>query len=596
MYDNQNKQLLLGQLEAAGAVIRADGREIKCPFHDDQHASGGVYQGDDGAWRYKCHAGSCGFCGDVFDVMARAENRPLEDVLKEHSGKPDSSRRAPVKAEPKVYANIEAIEAIVPGQLEARYTYTNPEHRKPDLVVLRYRANNKKSFWQVSAHRGGWAVRRPAGLLPLYNRIEVAAAKSVVVVEGEKCVHAMRACGHVSTTSPMGAGKAAYADWSPLAGKVVHLWPDNDEAGIRHMQDVADILSHLEPAAAVYWIDPKGLHLPAKGDVADFIAGMDCGKAHSAVAAVLDSAIPMGAASELRELLENTISGKRTAVSWPWESVTLLTRALLPGTVTLFCGEPGGAKSFAILQSLRHWHEAGVKAVVFELEEDRAYHLNRLLAQECMSSDLLDPDWIKEHPDSTREAIDRHMGLVNEIGRRIYAAPKEQVDYKTLATWTEARAVEGARVIVIDPVTAVSPTRDVWVADSEFIFQVKTIAREYKCSIVLVTHPRKGRGSTCSMDDLAGGAAFQRFAQTLLWLESMKHVKTYTTRSACGCWPMECNRILHLMKCRNGRGTGMAVGMMWQNQSLALIDHGVIVDDRKKNSEPAAMREPGEGE
>ena len=604
MLNHASKSDLLLELKAAGATIKADGREIVCPFHEDQNPSGGVYE-KDGVWRYKCHAASCGFCGDVFDVVANAQGKSVEDVLKEH-GDHATKRPAATKEPdpPKVYADLATIKAMLkPGSMEAEYTYTNPETRAADLVVIRYRdSNGKKHFWQVSPIADGWILKRPEGKMPLYNRIQVAEAKVVCVVEGEKCVHALRHCGHVGTTSPMGAGKAAYADWSPLAGKTVILWPDNDEGGIKHMQDVAGILDKLEPPTGVYWVDPKGLNLAAKGDVADFVKGKDLAQAHQAVNAVLDVATPLGAAAELAEMLEATISGRRSAVPWPWEQVGMQTRALLPGTVTLFCGAPGASKSFALLQCVRHWHEMGVRTAIFELEEDRAYHLNRLLAQECENAELLNDEWVRSHAEEVRAAYQAHNALLNAIGRAIYDAPREQVDYASLVQWTQARAMEGSRVIVIDPVTAVSPVRDVWVADSGFIFAMKGIAREYQCSVVLVTHPRKGKGGGMySMDDMAGGAAFQRFSQTILWLESYKPPKRVKVRSGCGTFEVAVNRILHVFKARNGPGHGSSVGVIWHGESLKLAEQGLLVQEtkgRKRKEEPIpdeefSPREPG---
>ena len=62
------------------------GNNCRCPArdHDDRHPSAGVYQGDDRAWRVKCH--SCGFCGDVYDVQAELTGRSVEDVLKAARG------------------------------------------------------------------------------------------------------------------------------------------------------------------------------------------------------------------------------------------------------------------------------------------------------------------------------------------------------------------------------------------------------------------------------------------------------------------------------------------------------------------------------
>ena len=68
-------------------------------------------------------------------------------------------------------------------------------------------------------------------------------SESVAVAEGEKCVHLLHDVGIVATTSPCGSRKSQYADWTPLAGKAVYLWPDNDGNGKKHMEDVEKQLS-----------------------------------------------------------------------------------------------------------------------------------------------------------------------------------------------------------------------------------------------------------------------------------------------------------------------------------------------------------------
>lgn len=60
---------LVAALTEAGAVVKGD--SVKCPFHDDTDPSGGIFDSD-GVWRFKCFGGSCGFTGDVLDVVQHA--------------------------------------------------------------------------------------------------------------------------------------------------------------------------------------------------------------------------------------------------------------------------------------------------------------------------------------------------------------------------------------------------------------------------------------------------------------------------------------------------------------------------------------------
>src|SRR5438128_2162715 len=126
--------------------------------------------------------------------------------------------------------------------MQAVYEYTHPDTNKPDMAVVRYQIGGRKAFAQCHPSGNGWLKSRPEGKLPLYNRIGIKDAQTVIVCEGEKAVHTLTAIGIEATTSPMGAGKAALADWAPLKGKTVYLWPDNDTPGINHMADVRKLI------------------------------------------------------------------------------------------------------------------------------------------------------------------------------------------------------------------------------------------------------------------------------------------------------------------------------------------------------------------
>lgn len=574
MTERLSKDAIIRELQSAGAVVK--GTTVKCPFHEDRKPSGHIYQSeDDRVWRYKCHATTCDFCGDLYDIRARATNRPLADVLRETNQQP----KAP---QPKIFKTIDEIEASVSGTIESKHPYTNPNTHKPDLIVLRIKDNGKRTFLQVSPQGNGFILKAPPKPWPIYNRIELQNAEQVIVVEGEKCVHQLRKARFVGTTSPAGAGKAQYADWTPLAGKTVYVWPDNDEAGVTHGLEVVQQLDKLEPSPKVFWINPIDLNLSKGGDVVDFLGSHEVNLHHSAILSVLETSEPVGASTELHTILEDTISGKRSAITWPWPMVTNLTKALLPGTVTLICGEPSSAKSFFLLQALAYWHDEGVKVAVFELEETRAYHLNRVLAQKADKADIFDPDWIRENPDEVRAIFGEHKDFLDSFGKCIYEAPHKQTDLKCLTQWVETKANDGCRIIAIDPVTAAQDDKYTWIADSEFMFAVKAIVREYGISLVLVTHPRKGRKQTVGLDELAGGAAYQRFSQTVMWVVHHKQPKTVLAAMPVGRTNCQINRTLQLIKTRNGRGYGLGIGFRFCGDSLKFAEQGVIIPEKKE--------------
>ncbi|MHC4206332.1 MAG: hypothetical protein ACYSTT_16900 [Planctomycetota bacterium] len=118
-----------------------------------------------------------------------------------------------------VYPDIEALKATMPYLVEDTYEYTHPNTGLLEVLVLRLKSPEGKTFRQARPVDGGFVQQAPAKPWPLYNRARSKTADTVVVVEGEKDVHALHKFGVVATTSLAGAGKAEYADWAPLAGK-----------------------------------------------------------------------------------------------------------------------------------------------------------------------------------------------------------------------------------------------------------------------------------------------------------------------------------------------------------------------------------------
>ena len=107
---------------------------------------------------------------------------------------------------------------------------------------------------------------------PPYHLPELVAAPFntvVLIVEGEKCADALAKLGMLATTSGS-ADSAEAADWTPLRGRSVTVWPDHDAAGQRYGETVAAKLRTL--GAQVNVIDTTALGLRDKGDAVDWLA------------------------------------------------------------------------------------------------------------------------------------------------------------------------------------------------------------------------------------------------------------------------------------------------------------------------------------
>ena len=563
---------LLAELDAAGVRIR--GKDMHCWMHKDEHPSAGIYQGEDGIWRYKCH--SCQFNGDIWDVRAKRTGRPLREVL---AAVGDGKRRD-IPKPPTAYSALTDLMQVVNLPITATYKYTNPDTGNVDMVVFRCTTRDGKTFRQGHQCERGWVLKAPAKPWPLYNRTRVRNADCVVVVEGEKCVHCLYDHGVVATTSPGGAGKASLADWRPLNGKKVYLWPDNDAdgKGTEHMRDVCKLLMQLPDPPAVYWIDPAGLGIKAKGDVVDFVLDIPNELRKRAVADVIESAERMADSREVADLFERMIDGRTEAVPFPWRVLSRETKALYPGTVTILCGDPGDGKTFAMYQCLAHWHFNGVPIAVYELEEDKPWHLRRIVAQIASNSNLLDDEWCRQNPGDVRDAMAAHQDTVDRLGARMMVAPDTPVSLATVARWVEERAVSGARIIAVDPITAAEVGGNQWEEDLKFLLAIKSTARKHQCSVVLVTHPKKGRGKG-GMDDLAGGAAYARFSQTILWIHRLDPPREVSVVTSVGRTEYMANRTMWICKARNGRGTGLRIAFDFEGASVTFNELGISVKD-----------------
>jgi hypothetical protein len=152
-----------------------------------------------------------------------------------------------------------------------------------------YKSEGKSVFWQIRLKHpktsekiirpiywdsGKYQIGKPTiqGKHPLYKLPLLISSKPsdiVYITEGEKCTDKLVALGLIATTSGS-AQSAKRADWSPLKGKQVIIWPDNDTHGQDYANKTSSILQALE--CQIQIIDIKQLKLPDKGDVVDWLA------------------------------------------------------------------------------------------------------------------------------------------------------------------------------------------------------------------------------------------------------------------------------------------------------------------------------------
>lgn len=159
---------------------------------------------------------------------------------------------------------------------EAMHEYRD-RHGEFIYANLRFteKRTGKKWLRAMMVDGGAYVLGRPRFRegAPLYRIPDLVARPDdiVVVVEGEKCADILASRGVLATTCG-GADSAPGADWRPLAGRHIILWPDNDAPGVRCMQSARDMLRALNAYPTVRTIDVASLGLPPKGDAEQWAA------------------------------------------------------------------------------------------------------------------------------------------------------------------------------------------------------------------------------------------------------------------------------------------------------------------------------------
>jgi len=228
-----------GQIERLGKAKSNGWAQGLCCFHPEENPSLSVNV-KTGA--FTCHA--CEEKGDLFSFYEKKFGCDFKTAISELAKlagvNGDKSKRAAKKKNgPKVCEYIYTDE-------KGNYRFQVNRHRDPKTFIQCHKDNTGKIVWDMN---GVETV--------LYNLPDVERAKEVFDFEGEKDAGLARKMGFVSTCNPGGAGK-----WKPtyneyLEDKIVYLIADNDEPGIKHMEQVGSQL--LGVAEQVKIIELPGL-------------------------------------------------------------------------------------------------------------------------------------------------------------------------------------------------------------------------------------------------------------------------------------------------------------------------------------------------
>lgn len=370
----RDEDLLVAELRACG-VTGENWNHLHCPWHgEDRDGSLAIFTDkDSGKAMFKCHAGACNSTGTIVHARMKARNcdykTAVNDLLRNgHKQVKVHHEKKPEKKEHKKHDSYDAMILDISKRAEFNgykfvkaWNYTDPITGEIEYVTIRTDHVSEKNSIGKTKKRFLPAHRIPTGFQeggidvnPIYMRKEMADAPFVVVVEGEKCAAALAEIGFVTTTSPGGSKSAQNADWSPLKGKEVAIWRDNDDDGKAYEDKVVHELSLLDPPCVVRAVNIPN-NLPDGGDVVDFIEelkfdGKEDETIKATIQAFLDSAPKVG-------FFVNHVSLKTLlAYNTKKDPNCLLGRRwICKGGSCLFAGQTGLGKSTLAAQCAILW-------------------------------------------------------------------------------------------------------------------------------------------------------------------------------------------------------------------------------------------------
>ena len=217
--------------------------------------------------------------GDLISLYAAIHELTMAEAYRELDGgstaaaparpaKPAKPARTVVTPVPEAVADCECIHPAY-GAPSARWTYFDGNGETLGYVARYDPPGQRKQIvpWTFDGQSWGmgqWPVPRPLYRL---QELEARSADPVIVVEGEKAADAAAAISgpYVVVTWPGGGQAVNRADWRPIHGRKILLWPDADEPGIQTMQRLAAMLA--PHCTEVKIVDPAGM--PDGWDAAD---------------------------------------------------------------------------------------------------------------------------------------------------------------------------------------------------------------------------------------------------------------------------------------------------------------------------------------
>lgn len=444
------------------------------------------------------HDFATGDGGDIFDLWKAARGlHNFADVLRDmgdYAGAAVSTpRHAPKRRSP---TGGEAW-----GVPAATYNYTDPNGRiiaQVDRFEWEENGRRRKAFRPWDATRQCYKAPEHR---PLYNLPQVVRQPEIVLTEGEKCADALNAAGICATTAMNGSNAPVeQTDWSPLAGRKVVIWPDNDAPGLAYAEGARTAIMMAGAISCTILHPPAGK--PEKWDAAD--------------AAAEGADLP----ALLREMRGDSAQAARDGIpaiapfrSWqPIAETSIPAREWLYGNhyIRKFASvtvAPGGlGKSTLVLveciamatgRALLGIRPQGLCKVVYFNAEDPLDEIQRRVLAVC------------RHYDIPQEELVGQLFIASGRDQELILSRGDNGDivepvFQLIERYCEAESID---LVALDPLANMTEAPETNDAFRRLGRRLSRLADKMNISIELVHHTRKLNGGEATVEDSRGGSA-----------------------------------------------------------------------------------------
>lgn len=440
--------------------------------NDDEHATNFSINLDTGLW----HDFATGDSGNALQLYSKLYNLNISDSAKhflDHEGEYESAKKIDTSSIDYMINSMKA----PPVECDGKWLYDDGNGFL-FWIVRKNLPDGKKEIRPWYFDGTTWQCKKPekpSQGFPLFNQHLIKSFQTIYMVEGEKTASAFPD-DLLAVTWVGGAANVKQTNYAQLKGKNVILWPDNDEAGTRAMQEVKEILQKI--GCSISMISPQAHWIP-KADAADFT--------HDEIREIIKTAQTIS--EPKKSLFKLTRYGDMTLEPADW----LIKGILENDSLACIFGQSGHGKSYvtldmaACIASGKDYHGYKVKksgAVVYIAGEGRKGIAKRLRAWEIKhETSLKDAPLVISHRPA-RLCEEESVAYVSEAIRQ---AGELYGDIRLIIFDTWARNMAGNENDTADTVQAINA--------------VDELRKLYDCTAIIVHHSGKadsenGRGSS----------------------------------------------------------------------------------------------------